>query len=86
MEKEKSENVKEMEAFRAEIEPKVRETIKKLLDSDDLNVNAKGAKLYLRYHGPAEEEMRGPVLSQKVRDLIDTHLSKLTRKEPQKGD
>ena len=86
MEKEKSESAKEMEAFRAEVEPKVRETIKKLLDSDDLNDNARGAKLYLRYYGPAEEEMRGPVLSQKVRDLIDTHLSKLTRKESEKGD
>jgi hypothetical protein len=60
MEKEKSENSKEMEAFRAEVEPKVRETIKKLLDSDDLNDKAKGAKLYLRYYGPVERSYRLP--------------------------
>ena len=86
MEKEKSESAKEMEAFRAEVEPKVRETIKKLLDSDDLNDNAKGAKLYLRYYGPAAVELRGPALPQKVRDLIDSHLRKLTRKESEKED
>jgi len=86
MEKEKSERAKEMEAFRAEVEPKVRETIKKLLDSNDLNDNAKGAKLYLRYYGPAEEELRGSALPHKVRDLIDSHLRKLTRKESEKGD
>ena len=86
MEKEKSESAKEMDAFRAEVEPKVRETIKKLLDSDDLNDNAKGAKLYLRYYSPAEEELRGLALPHKVRDLIDSHLRKLTRKEPEKGD
>jgi hypothetical protein len=86
MEKEKSENSKEMEAFRAEVEPKVRETIKKLLDSDDLNDKAKGAKLYLRYYGPVEKELRGPALPHKLRDLIDSHLRKLTRKEPENGD
>ena len=86
MEKEKSELAKEMEAFRAEVEPKVRETIKKLLDSDDLNDKAKGAKLYLRYYSPAAEGFRGPALPHKVRDLIDSHLRKLTRKESEKGD
>jgi hypothetical protein len=86
MEKEKSELAKEMEAFRAEVEPKVRETIKKLLDSNDLTDKAKGAKLYLRYYGPAVEELKGPALPHKVRDLIDSHLRKLTRKESEKGD
>ena len=86
MEKEKAERAREMEAFRAEVEAKVRETIKKLLDTDDLNDNAKGAKLYLRYYGPAEEELRGPALPHRVRDLIDSHLRKLTRKESEKGD
>jgi hypothetical protein len=81
MEKEKSESAKELEAFKAEVEPKVRQTIQKLLDSDDLNDNAKGAKLYLKYYGPAVEEERGPILSHKVRELIDSHLRKLTRKE-----
>ena len=86
MEKEKSESAKEMEAFRAEVEPKVRETIKKLLDSDDLNDKAKGAKLYLRYYSSTEEELRGPALPHRVRDLIDSHLRKLTRKESEKED
>jgi hypothetical protein len=81
MEKEKPESAKELEAFKAEVEPKVRQTIQKLLDSDDLNDNTKGAKLYLKYYAPALEEVKGPVLSQKVRELIDSHVSKLTRKE-----
>ena len=86
MEKEKSESAKELAAFKDEVEPKVRETIKKLLDSDDLNDKAKGAKLYLRYYGPAGEEVREPALPHKLRDLIDSHLRKLTRKESEKGD
>jgi hypothetical protein len=72
---------KDKEAIQKELEPRVIESINKLLASDDLKLKIRGVELYYKFFGGIETNSQKPVIDPFVQKILGAKLDELLEEE-----
>ena len=73
----KGKRKKDKEDIQKELEPRVIESINKLLASDDLKLQIKGAELYYKFFGCVEADSQEPIIDPLVQKVLGAKIDEL---------